>query len=110
MIPAVVVEWLAPYAEQFFALKGLIGVVSTVLLVVHMMQTWGEPLTAGRRLRYYALLFASFIVTGASYEQIYDDAVVNWRNIGGFVAAALITVAAIVSIVEDSRDKGARRR
>lgn len=104
MTADVLVDFLEPVTREFFLLKGLVGLLATVLLVVHMVQTWADPLTLGRRLRYYSLLFTSFIITSASYEQIHDDALVNWRNIGGLCAVLLIAVAAGVSVVEDHRD------
>lgn len=97
----VIVDWLQPFAHEFFIAKGLIGLLSTILLIGHMIQTWDSAEDLGRRMRYYALLFTSFLLTSASYEQVYDDAVVNWRNVGGMFAAILILAAAVISMWQD---------
>jgi hypothetical protein len=110
MIPTVIVDWLEPWAHEFFIMKGLIGLLATVLIIVHMVRTWHEPLSLGRRLRYYALLLMSTLITTGSYEQIHDSASVNIRNVMGIAGAALIAVAAVVSLMEERASTEERQR
>lgn len=97
------VSWFPQdYAAEFYYTKGLVALVATVLVVVHMSQTWPQVRTRGQQLRYLTLLAFSVLLTGSSVEQVHQGALVNYRNLGGLVVAVMILVAMVVSIREDS--------
>lgn len=93
----------AEWTYEFFLLKGVLALVGTLLTLAHMQQEWSEAMTLGRRLRYFALLVFAVVLTGASVEQVAQDAVVELRNIGGMVSAVVLVVAVGVSIREARR-------
>ena len=95
------------YAETFYRVKGYVGLAGTLVLLVHMHETWGRVETLARRMRYYALLAAAVLLAGASVEQVHQGAEVNLRNIGGLVVSLVILAAAVVSALED---RHARRK
>lgn len=111
MIVLASVPWFPQeYAEQFYVAKALLGLVSVILLLIHMNQTWDALLHRSKlsqRLRYLTLLAFSVLVTGASLEQLNDDATVNYRNLGGMAVTLLLIVAAGYSIRDDRRQKRA---
>ena len=45
------------YAAEFYATKGVLALVATLLLIVHMNLTWSTVKTRGQRLRYLSLLY-----------------------------------------------------
>lgn len=96
--------WFPPeYAHEFFVAKGIIALTATCLLLSHMTTAWSQTFSPGQRLRYLALLACAVSLTGASVEQVQQDAVVNFRNVGALVAAVAILVAMVVSIRESRR-------
>lgn len=112
-LPAAVSDFLASgipwfpqeYAEEFYIAKGMLGLLATLLVLVHMSTAWAEAMTLGRRLRYFALLYASILLAGSSAEQVSDAALVSYRNLGGMGLSVVIIVAMVVSIVESHRDR-----
>lgn len=92
--------------RDFFAVKGLLGVTATVILVFHMIHIWGDINRWSQRLRYIALLYCAAFFTTLSTDQIQrrvED--INLRNIGGMVGAILITAAAVASLAADHMDR-----
>lgn len=92
-------------AHLFYVLKGVIALIATVGLIVHMSHTWHQIVRWGQRLRYLSLLAFAFLITGATIEQLEQDAVVNYRNLGTFVCALLLLVAVAASIRDDVMHK-----
>lgn len=99
------VEWFPQqYADAFNITKAIVALVASVLLLLHMDYAWKhEALTRARRWRYIALLLGAMTLTYSSAEQASQDAVVNYRNIGGAVFAAAVLLAAILSTRESRR-------
>jgi hypothetical protein len=89
------------YAEQFFIIKGLLALLSTIVYMCHMMQKWPRVECVSQQLRYISLLTFSVLITGSSVEQVHDEMLVNWRNLGAMAATVLLLVTAIVSIVHE---------
>lgn len=96
------VSWFPQeHAALFNTIKGAAAILAVLLLVMHMNKVWmHEALTWGRRLRYLALLGFAGTVAGGSVEQVNQDAVVNYRNLGGAICIALTLLAVAVSIYE----------
>lgn len=93
------------YAEVYYWLKGLTSLLATVLVIAHMSTAFrDEFMSLGRRLRYYCLLIAGVVLTGASVEQVDQTVPVNYRNLGGMILAASIVFAMVVSIAESRRE------
>lgn len=100
------VDWFPQgYAHEFYVIKGVLSLIATVLLVTHMSMTWHRVETPGRRWRYYALLAFALLLTSSTIEQVNDDAIVSYRNLGALVAAGLLLIAMVVSIREDLQAK-----
>lgn len=97
------------YATQFYYAKGILSLTATVLLICHMSHTWDQVHTWGRRLRYFSLLYFSALITYASVEQVRQQALVDWRNVGALVGMALLIITAVVSIREDADPPGRDR-
>lgn len=98
------VEWFPQqYAALFYVLKGGIAVLATVLVVGHMMHTWSDVTTWGRRLRYLALLACTSLIAFASAEQVSQEVAVSYRNVGAVAVLLLTLVAMAASIREDLR-------
>lgn len=93
--------WLQEHAHGFYVVKGLLALVATVLVVVHMSATWGGVVRWGQRLRYFTLAAFVFLAAFGSPEQVGDGIPVSWRNGGGFLACLLAIGAMVVSIRED---------
>lgn len=91
------------YASAFFLIKGFLGLISTLLLIYHMLHTWQFIPALGQRLRYITLLGFSVLVTGSTAEQVQQETLVNYRNIGTVVVLTLLIIAMVVSIREDLR-------
>ena len=91
------------YAETFYTVKGLIALIALVLYLAHMNRAWPRLVSVAQRWRYGVLLYlAAWLATSAA-EQVKDEALVNYRNLGGMVGSLLLIVAAIVSLHEDRR-------
>lgn len=104
MPDAIAVGWFPQeYAATFYATKGALALVATLLYLLHMTRAWPTIHTAGQRWRYLALLYLSVLLTVATVEQIQDQALVSYRNIGAFVGSVLLLVAAVKSLRDDHR-------
>lgn len=98
------VEWFdQDYAHEFYVIKGVVALLATCLLILHMTQTWDRTSGFGQQCRYLTLMYLSGLITFASVEQVKVGETVDYRNLGGMVGAALILLAAVVSIREDRR-------
>lgn len=98
--------------DTFYAVKGILGVTSTVLLLVYMNQSWNEfdrdlhtglIVGIGQKLRFMCLFGFAVLITSASYEQIIDSVEISSRNVGGLVMICFLIFTVIVSIVETYR-------
>lgn len=102
---AIGVPWFPQkYGEEFYVIKGLLGVVATLMLIIHMNLTWRHVVqfgTLGQQLRYLTLLGVSVLFVGASVEQVKEHALVNYRNFGGMVVCLMLIFTMAVSIRED---------
>jgi hypothetical protein len=101
MDPLAGVPWFPQdYAALFYVIKGALSLVATVLLLSHMREVRREEITTGRWLRYLVLLYFAVLLTGASLEQVGDEAIVSYRNLGGLLGSVALIVAVVVSITE----------
>lgn len=89
------------YAHEFYVAKGLLALVATIGIIVHMSRTWSRVETWGRRLRYFSLLYFAMLITYASVEQITLGTLVAPRNVGAMVGVFLAIAAVWVSLLED---------
>lgn len=92
------------YAETFYILKGLFALLGTLLLVAHMLRKT-EPMSTGQLLRYLSLLYLAVLITGASAEQVTQQAPVNYRNLAVIPGVILLIAAAAVSLFESRRKR-----
>jgi hypothetical protein len=98
------VEWFPQeYAAVFYAVKGGLALVATLLYLAHMSRAWHRLTSRGQRWRYLVLLYLSVLLTVATVEQIQDRAFVSYRNVGALVGTVLLLIAAVVSLREDRR-------
>lgn len=88
-------------AHEFYVAKGVIGVAAVGLYLYHMSIVWHSLKNTAQQLRYLCLLYLAFLITSSSVEQVRDDALVNWRNVGGMVGIVLLLVTVIVSLALD---------
>lgn len=97
-------EWWPEWAVvPFFYAKGILALVATVLVIVHMSKAWSTVGSPGRRFRYYALFGYSALVTGASPGQVHAGTPVNWWNLASFFLSGFLVYAMSVSIAEDGK-------
>lgn len=100
------VAWFPPnLSEEFYVLKGVLGLVGTSLLLFHMARTWNYTAGLGQRLRYFTLFYVSVLITVASVEQAQQGAIVNYRNLGALGFTVLLIVTSAVSLREYLRDR-----
>ena len=92
---------LSPH--QFYVVKGVVGLLGSILYLVHMNVVWPTLVTWGRRLRYLGLLAGSMLLTYASAEQITEQVPVDSRNRLGMLYGLLLLATAAVSLYEDRR-------
>lgn len=95
-------------AHEFFTIKGILSLVATLSILGHMTATWSRVETWGRRLRYFALLYVSALMTFASVEQVSEAEFVDYRHLGAMLGAVIILVAMGVSMREDVRARSTR--
>jgi cellobiose-specific phosphotransferase system component IIC len=93
------------YAALFILAKGLLAMVSTIMLLIHMNLTW-DRISAnatgwGQRLRYLSLLGFSILVTGATAEQLAENSLVGYRHLGSLSVIVFLIVAMSFSLKED---------
>lgn len=91
------------YAPLYFTVKGVLALIATVLLLIHMNRSWAELMSPGRRLRYIALLYFGTLLTVSTVDQKNMHAVVAYTNLGAGIGVILLNVAAIVSLTETTR-------
>lgn len=100
------VSWFPQdHAHFFYVLKGVLAIIATVLLLLHMVRGWERIVSWAQRLRYLSLLYFAMLVAYASAEQVHQTAPVNLRNLGGLVGVALLVVAALVSLHDERRPR-----
>jgi hypothetical protein len=105
------VEWFPQeYAFQFFAVKGTLALLATVMLIFHMVKTWDWVANWGQRLRYFTLLYFAGLFTAASPKQMAEvergARLVDWPNIAVLIGAVGLIFTMAVSIWLDlQRDK-----
>ena len=92
------------WATEFFAIKGVLGMVATILFIMHMARSWSQRICLSQRMRYISLLAFSVMITGAPVEQIHDGALVNYRNLGAGLCIVWMVVTSLVSIFHDAHD------
>lgn len=103
-------------AHTFYLAKGVVALVATVLVVIHMNLSWhnfdrdedGVRIGISQRLRYLSWFLFIVLVAGASKEQLDDGVSIAPRNVGAMFVIAFATVAAVVSIDESRQNR--RRR
>lgn len=92
------------YAHLYFVAKGVVALIATLLLIIHMNLTWDHVThhgTPGQRLRYYTLLAFSVLVSGSTLEQIREDSPVSYRHLAVMFVMIALIIAMVVSIKED---------
>lgn len=91
------------WGPEFYAVKGLVGIVAVLVLLVHMSLTWPRVGTFAQRLRYLLLLGFVIVVAAASPAQYDSHVPVTGRNVAGFVLAGLAVPVGLISIRQDRR-------
>ena len=102
--------------ETFYAIKGIIGLVGTILIVVHMNKSWndldhdaaGVRTGISQRMRYISWFMFVVLVAAASKEQIDDGIDISKRNVGAMFVVSFAVLTSIISIIEATRS--AQRR
>lgn len=89
------------YAHEFYVVKGCVGLVAVVLLLVHMSRAWNHIDTTDQRLRYLALMVGTVTTGSASTSQFTDDLPVQGVNIAGLLFVVVVSLAMTVSINAD---------
>ena len=93
-------------ASTFFIAKGVLALISTLLLLFHMSMSWSRIVaegTLGQRMRYYTLLAFSILITGSSAEQYQEGELVSYRHLGAMVVTVLLIYSMVISIREEQR-------
>jgi hypothetical protein len=110
MHPLTVVGWLPQeYADVFYIVKGIVALVSTLVLVAHMNRSWYRFTTLGQRLRYLVLFGFTAVGAGGSFEQISEGAAVSYRNVGALLVFVFLAVTSVVSIRENQDESPLKR-
>lgn len=99
--------------ETFFFLKGLIALITTVFVVIHMNWSWVDfdrdedriRTGIGQRMRYISWFLFIILIAGASAEQIHDGSLINPRNVAAIFVVSFATLTAIISIIEARRKR-----
>jgi hypothetical protein len=86
--------------ELFFAIKGIISVLSVVLLIFHM-STSPQVIRRAQRMRYISLLGFAVVVTGKSAKQVSDNSSIQIDNAAVFIVSVFLLLTAIVSIRDE---------
>lgn len=89
------------YAPQFYAVKGLVGILAVLIMIVHMSQAWPRIGTSAQRFRYLLLLGFVVVVGSSSTTQLGESAPVTGRNVAGFLLALLTIPVAAASMRQD---------
>jgi hypothetical protein len=90
--------------EVFFLIKGIISVLSVILLLFHM-STSQKVIRRPQRMRYVSLFGFAVVVAGTSARQIDDHDTVQTENIAMFVVIIFLLLTAIVSICDERTRK-----
>lgn len=88
---------------MFYLLKGVLGLLATVLVVYHTNQAWTYVVkhgTYGQRWRYFSLMLFMGVATESSVQQIQQKAPVQSFNIATAVVILFTIVAMVISIRE----------
>lgn len=104
--------------ESFYLMKGMTGLLGTVLVVIHMQLSWGQfdrdsnGVRTGitQRARYLSWFLFILYITIVSYKQVklaIPPPVVD-INVGSFFVEGVAAVVALLSIIE-ARHKLLRR-
>lgn len=97
------------YATTFYVVKGVLGLVGTLLVVYHTNQAWTYVVkhgTYGQRWRYFSLMLFMGVATESSVQQIQQKAPVQAFNIATAVVI-LFTIVAMVISIRESRGRKA---
>lgn len=94
--------------QTFYLIKGLVALVCTVVVVVHMNLSWSEfdrdqdgiRTGVGQRMRYISWFLFIVLIAGASKEQIADGVEVSKRNVAALFVICFALLTAAVSIKE----------
>lgn len=89
--------------ELFYLIKGILGLLGTMLVLYHTNHAWDFVVrhgTYGQRWRYISLLAWMILVTGASAQQLHENAPIQSRNIGSLFVTIFTIIAMIISINE----------
>lgn len=94
--------------ETFYVIKGMVALVGTILIVVHMNMSWGQfdrdndgvRTGVSQRMRYISWFMFVVLIAAASKEQISDGVEVSKRNSAALFVVSFAVLTAIVSIKE----------
>ena len=84
----------------FYAIKGVISLVSVVVLVIHMA-TIRENMRAAKIMRYICLLGSATLITAISGRQMKEMPDLQLENIASFCLSIFILITVIVSIHDE---------
>lgn len=101
MISATIVDWLPiEWHQPLLMVKGLLAVVSVMMLIYHMNQRWAGIESTAQRARYYSLLAYAILVAGSSAEQVAEGMLLSYRHLGSILVTLGLVVAMVISIHE----------
>lgn len=98
--PVVRWGWLQDHRHIFYVTKALTALGSILVLLLHMNQIWGRPISVDQRLRYLTLFYFGTLITVASTQQAQarHEQLIHWWNLGAFGGIVLLLVTGILSI------------
>lgn len=94
--------------QTFYIVKGLVALVGTISVVVHMNMSWhefdrdhsGVRTGVSQRMRYISWFLFIVLIAAASKEQIADGVEVSKRNVAALFVVTFALLTALVSIKE----------
>lgn len=102
-----VVTWLPPeWTVPLLVYKGLVSVLSVVLLIVHMDRQWDRMNSRAQKARYLCLLGFGVLISGASAEQLGEGLeVLSYRHLGALVMSTALAGVALYSIRSEGKGR-----
>lgn len=87
-------------SDVFFATKGIVSLLSVVLLTYHMTTT-EKAMRLAQRMRYVTLLGFAVVVAGGSGRQLAEGEVIKPEHWGSLIVSIFLVVTALVSIRDE---------
>lgn len=90
--------------ETFFVIKGVVGILSVLLLTYHMT-TSEKVMRRPQRMRYITLLGFAVVVAGGSARQFAAHEHVEPEHWGSMMMSVFLVVTAVVSIYDERKHR-----